>query len=52
MQQAARSDAASTVIASGLAVGDEVRALQRVDRDVDLGRVRVVAAGPPTCSPM
>ena len=41
------SDAARTVIAPGLAVGDEVRALQRVDRDVDSRDVVASAPRPP-----
>ncbi len=41
------SDAARTVIAPGLAVGDEVGALQRVHRDVDPRDVVAVRAGPP-----
>ena len=36
------SDAARTVIAFALAVGDEVRALERIDGDVDLGDVVLV----------
>ena len=41
------SDAARTVIAPGLPVGDEVGALQRVHRDVDARDVVAVRAGPP-----
>ena len=38
-------------MALGLADGDEVGALERVDRDVDLGR-SARGPAPPTCSPM
>ena len=37
---------------AGLAVGDEVRALERVDGDVDARRVRVSVGARPTSSPM
>ena len=37
---------------AGLPVGDEVRALERIDRDVDLGGRRSSSSWRPTCSPM
>ena len=41
------SEAARTVIAPGLAVGDQVGAFQRVDRDIDARDVVAVRPGPP-----